>query len=318
MEKSQNENSALIREEDKERLVVIDGNHLIHRAFYAIQAPLKTSDGKPTNALYGFASMLINIIEMDEPDYIAVAFDMQGPTFRHEAHDDYKGTRKKAPDELYEQIPMIHKLVEAFNIAVYKKEGYEADDMMGTLAVQAKEEGVVPYLITGDMDLLQLVDETIRVVFPHKGYREPIIYDRESVMDKYGVAPEQVVDYKAIVGDTSDNYKGVDGIGPKGAEKLLKEYGTLDNVYANINNITGSMHERLVKDKDQAFFAQHLAKILVSAPCTFNKVDTSFEALNFKAVEAYLHEMEVTSLDKRLLKITPPEKQVSEDQMSLF
>jgi len=246
------EQEDILKQSEGKRLVVIDGNHLIHRAFYAIQNPLHTSTGEQTNAIYGFSSMLLNIIELEKPDYIAMTFDEKAPTFRHEEHEGYKATRKKAPDELYTQIPRIHEMVKSFNIPIYSKAGFEADDMMGTIATIGKEQGIDTYIVTGDMDALQLINGNVHVVFPNKGYRDPIIFDREAVVKKYGITPEQVVDYKALMGDSSDNIKGVEGIGPVGAVKLLSQYKTLDGIYEHLNEITGGVHDKLMNGKEDA------------------------------------------------------------------
>ena len=302
----------------KQRFVVIDGNHLIHRAFHAIQNPLKTSAGEQTNAIYGFASMLINIIELEKPDYIAMTFDEKAPTFRHEMSEDYKGTRQKAPDELYAQIPRIHEMVNAFKLPIYSKEGFEADDMMGTLAREASVQGMEVYIVTGDMDAMQLITPDIRVAFPHKGYREPIIYDRQRVKEKYGIEPEQIADYKAMMGDTSDNIKGVQGIGPKGAAQLLNKYGSLDGIYEHIDEITGPIHDKLAAGKDDAYFSQKMARIVTDVPNGFKKEDTELQTLDYRGLDRFFEEMEMKSLRGRLKKITPEEKQQPEAQMSMF
>ena len=298
--------------------MVIDGNHLIHRAFYAIQNPLKTSSGEQTNAVYGFASMLINIIEIEKPDYIAMTFDEHAPTFRHEMHEDYKGTRQKAPDELYAQIPRIKEMVEAFDMPIYSKEGYEADDMMGTLAKEAEQQGMEVYIVTGDMDAMQLITPHVRVAFPHKGYRDPIIFDRQRVKEKYGIEPEQVVDYKAMMGDTSDNIKGVPGIGPKGALQLLSEYGDLDGIYDHIDEIKGGLHDKLVDGKEDAYFSQKMARIVTDVPNGFKKEDTDLMTLDYLGLDRFFEKMEMKSLRNRLKKITPEDKQQPEGQMSMF
>lgn len=302
----------------KKRFVVIDGNHLIHRAFYAIQNPLKTSSGEQTNAIYGFASMLINIIEVEKPDYIAMTFDPHAPTFRHEMHEDYKGTRQKAPDELYAQMPRIREMVEAFDMPIYAKEGFEADDMMGTLAKEAAEQGMEVYLVTGDMDAMQLIHDSVFVAYPHKGYREPIIYDTEKVEEKYGIKPSQVVDYKALMGDTSDNIKGVEGIGPKGAVKLLSQYGTLDGIYEHLDEITGSIHDKLASGKEDAYFSQKMARIVTDVPNGFKKEDTDLMSLNYLGLDRFFEMLEMKSLRGRLKKIIPAGKEQPKEQMSMF
>lgn len=316
--KTESEGSIPEKKRGEKRLVVIDGNHLIHRAFYAIQNPLKTSSGEQTNAIYGFASMLLNIIELEKPDYIAMTFDPQVPTFRHEVHKEYKGTRKKAPDELYAQIPRIKEMVEAFDMPIYAKDGYEADDMMGTLAEKATKEGMISYLVTGDMDMLQLIKPHVFVVFPHKGYREPILYDAEKVYEKYQIHPNQVVDYKALVGDTSDNIKGVEGIGPKGASRLLEQYKTLDGIYDHLDEIPENTRKKLIHDKESAFFSRHLAEIVTTVPCDFKKEDTAFSSLDFLGLQRFFEMMEMKSLQRRLAKMTPADKQQPKEQMTMF
>ncbi len=302
----------------KQRFVVIDGHHLIHRAFYAIQNPLKTSTGIPTNAVYGFASMLLNIIEVEKPDYIAMTFDEKAPTFRHKMHEEYKGTRKKAPDALYEQIPLIRKMVKAFNMPIYSEEGFEADDMMGTLAFLAQDLGLETYIVTGDMDAMQLIRGDIRVAFPHKGYKEPIIYDKQRVVDKYGITPEQVVDYKALMGDSSDNIKGVQGIGAKGALNLLTKYHTLDGIYENIDEIKGAMHTKLSVGKEDAYFSQKMATIVTNVPNNFKKEEADLEVLDYRGLDKFCDKLEMKSLRGRLKRSVPESKLVDESQISMF
>jgi DNA polymerase-1 len=308
----------MVNSEAKKRFVVIDGNHLIHRAFYAIQSHLKTSKGEPMNAVFGFASMLINIIEVEKPDYLAMTFDEHAPTFRHDLHEEYKAKRQKAPDELYAQIPRIRQMVEAFSLPIYSKQGFEADDMMGTLAKEAEEKGMEVYLVTGDMDAMQLITPNIRVACPNKGHREPIIYDRQRVFDKYGIEPEQVVDYKALMGDTSDNIKGVEGIGPKGALKLLQKYKTLDGIYEHLDEITGVIHDKLEKGKEDAYFSQKMARIVTDVPNGFTTEATELLNLDYLGLDRFFEEMEMRSLRVRLKKITPEEKQQPEGQMCMF
>lgn len=298
--------------------MVIDGNHLIHRAYHAIQSPLKTSGGEQTNAIYGFASMLLNIIEIEKPDYIAMTFDEKAPTFRHELAEDYKGTRQKAPDELYAQIPRIKEMVNAFKMPIYSKEGFEADDMLGTLAREASEMGMEVYIVTGDMDAMQLITPNVRVAYPHKGYREPIIYDRHRVKEKYGIEPEQIADYKAMMGDSSDNIKGVPGIGPKGAAQLLSKYGSLEGIYEHIDEIDGGLHDKLVAGKEDAFFCQKMCRIVTDVPNGFKKEDAELSELDYLGLDRFFETMEMKSLRGRLKKMTPDKKQVGEGQMSMF
>ena len=303
---------------DKNRFVVIDGHHLIHRAFYAIQNPLKTSSGEQTNAIYGFGSMLLNIIDVERPNYIAMTFDEKEPTFRHEMHEEYKGTRQKAPDELYAQIPRIRELVDVFNMPMYSKPGFEADDMMGTLAKEAEQMGMEVYIVTGDMDAMQLITSHIRVAFPHKGYREPLIFDAQRVIDKYGITPEQVVDYKALMGDNSDNIKGVRGIGPKTAVNLLTEYKTLDGIYQHLDQIKGAVQSKLADGKEDAYFAQKMARIVTDVPNGFNTSDTDIESLDYLSLDRFFQQLEMKSLRNRLKRMVPEEKLQPASQMKLF
>ena len=277
-----------------------------------------TSSGEQTNAIFGFMSMLLNIIEHEQPDHIAMTFDEAAPTFRHDMHSEYKGTRKKAPDELYAQIPRIREMVKSFNMPIYSKVGYEADDMMGTLAKEAAELGMEAFIVTGDMDAMQLITPNISVVVPHKGYKDPLVFDRQKVQDKYGIEPAQVVDYKALMGDSSDNIKGVEGIGPVGASKLLVAYGTLDGIYEHIDEVKGGIHDRLVAGKKDAYFSQTMARIVTDVPNDFDTVDTDFDTLDYMGLDRFLESLEMKSLRGRLKRMTPTDKQQPEAQMSMF
>lgn len=302
----------------KKRLIIIDGNHLVHRAFYAVQARLVTRSGEPTNALFGFASMLLNIIEREKPDFLVVAFDEKAPTFRHEAHAGYKATRAKAPDELYVQIPRVREMLLKARIPMFSREGLEADDFMGALAVRASRQGMESIVVTGDMDALQLVDAAVQVVFPHKGYRDPIVYDRQAVFEKYGVYPDQIVDYKALMGDHSDNIKGVDGIGPKGAVSLLQKYGTLDGIYDHLPEVRGTLRDKLEKGRKDAYFAQKLARIVTDIDLDFDLDAADFRTCDFQALGRFFEDMEMRSLQGRLKKLTPENLPGARQQMSLF
>ena len=253
------------------KLVLIDGHALAYRMFFAL--PLEaftTKEGEPTNATYGFTRTLMELILADNPpEYLAVSFDL-GRTFRDDLFEEYKGTREKMPDELRVQIERIREVVMALNIPVLELENFEADDVLGTVAQQAKPHNVPVHIITGDRDLLQLVDDNTRVELPSRASRPPEIYDDEAVIEKFGVRPDQIVDYKALVGDTTDNIPGVKGVGAKTAAKLLNEYETLDAIYANIDAIKGAMGKKLAEDKDNAYLSQKLARIVTDAPITLD------------------------------------------------
>src|SRR5690606_14153693 len=237
-----------------EKLYLIDGHALAYRAFFALPVDsFTTKAGEPTNATFGFARQLLDLILAEHPPkYLAVSFD-SGLTGRDELYPEYKGTREKMPDELSIQIERIRELVQAFNIPLLEVPGYEADDVLGTIARQARELGVPVHIITGDRDLLQLVDENTVVELPPGRYeRNASIFDEAAVIEKYGVKPEQIVDMKAMTGDTSDNIPGVAGVGDKTAVSLLQKYGTLDNIYEHLEEVPGRFRNKLAEGRDSA------------------------------------------------------------------
>ncbi len=286
------------------KLVIIDSNALIHRAFHALP-PLATKDGQIVNAVYGFALILLKIIKDLKPDYIAAAFDLPGGTFRHEEYAEYKATRTKQPDELYAQMPIVKELLGAFNVPIFEQKGYEADDIIGTIAhlKGVNRPGMESIIATGDQDILQLIDANTKVLSPHKGFSETIIYDEQGVKDKFdGLTPAQLIDYKGLRGDTSDNIPGVKGIGPKGATDLIKEFGTLEEIYEHLDSpkIKDRTRELLKQYKDDAFMSKRLATIVREVPidfdlekCAFTGFDKDklidlFQRLNFKKLLAQL------------------------------
>jgi len=242
-------------------LYLIDGNSYVHRAFHALPE-LTDTLGRPVNAVYGFARMLVKIIRQEHPDYLAVCFDHPEPTFRHRIFPDYKKQRKKAPPELVQQIPMAEELVKKMSIPLVVFGGYEADDLIGTLAVRAKEQGIKVVIVTGDKDALQLVDGSISVLNEPKNIR----FNGEKVKEHFGVTPVQFVDFLALMGDSSDNIPGVPGIGKKTAQMLIDRYGSLDGIYANIDSITGHVGELLRKHKTDVYQAKQLVTIVTDVP----------------------------------------------------
>lgn len=304
------------------KIILIDGNAVIHRAFHAIP-PFKTSKGEQINAVYGFSSILLNLLNYNTPDYIAVSFDMKGPTFRHKEYKEYKATRKKAPDELYSQIPRIKSIVKAFEIPIYEIEGFEADDVLGTLAKQIeKEEDIKTYIFTGDMDTLQLVNEKTVVLSPARGVKEPIIYDVQKVLSKYGLKPSQIPDMKGLQGDSSDNIKGVAGVGAKTAKVLLQKYGNLENIYDHLDEITGRVHDNLENDRENAFFSRRLATIVTNVPIELDLEGCHTHKYDKDKVLALFAELEFKTLMGRLTKFNnhSQEKKIEENktQQSLF
>lgn len=247
------------------KLILIDGNAIIHRSFHALP-PFKTSTGELVNAVYGFATLLLNVLTKEKPDYIAVTFDVKAKTFRHEQYTEYKATRMKAPDELYAQIPRVKELVQAFCIPIYEMPGYEADDVLGTLAKQAEKEDLLTYIVTGDLDTLQLVTEKTRIMATMPKFSDPTIYDYDKVVGRYGLTPSQITDMKGLQGDNSDNLKGVPGIGPKTARDLLQRYGSVENIYQHLDEIKESVRTKLEANKDSAIQSKYLATIICDVP----------------------------------------------------
>lgn len=272
--------------------VIIDGHALIYRGYYAIPQ-LRTSKGELVNAVYGFSTVLLSMLEKLKPDYLAVAFDLKGPTFRHEAYEGYKATRAETPDDLIPQVPRVRQVVQAFRIPVFEMEGFEADDLIGTLAKKLEAYPEVEFLIlSGDMDLTQLVTDRVKVLSPLSGFNDVKIYDAQAVMDKYGIWPHQMVDYKALMGDVSDNIPGVPGIGKKTAAKLLFQYDSLDGIYEHLNDIGGALGEKLRVGRESALQSQHLAQIVTTVPvdldleqCHTHEVDGAAVRLLFGELE---------------------------------
>ncbi len=217
-------------------LVLIDGNSLLYRAFFALP-PLTNPQGEVTNAAYGFTMMLLKVLDEQQPDMIAVAFDLPGSTFRHELFDEYKATRRAMPDELAPQMGMAREILEAMRIPIYQMEGYEADDVIGTLSAQAEQQGHRVLIVTGDLDELQLISKHVSVMVTRRGITNTHLYDVAAVKERYGLAPEQLADYRALRGDTSDNIPGVPGIGEKTSAQLIAQFGTLENLLANIEEV---------------------------------------------------------------------------------
>ena len=240
---------------EKQKFMIIDGNALVHRAFHALP-PLSTKEGMLVNAVYGFTTVLMKALKELKPAYAAVTFDLPGPTFRDELYKEYKAQRIKQPDELYAQIPLIKEVVRAFGISVVEKQGFEADDVIATLSGKSQipnpKSQIETIIVTGDMDTLQLVDEHTKVYGFRKGFSDTVIYDEAAVKERYGLVPSQMVAYKALRGDPSDNIPGVKGIGEKGAATLLQEFGSLEGVYKHVaecgmQNAECRISERILK-----------------------------------------------------------------------
>ena len=269
-------------------LYLIDGHALAYRMYFALTAVggsqrWQTSKGEPTAGIYGFARELLRIIEQEKPEYLAVAFDV-GKTFRDEIFPEYKGTREKMPDDLRPQIGRIRQLVDVFNIPRLEMEGYEADDVLGSVARIAAEHGLGVKIVTGDRDLLQLVNK--RTVVYLAGDDQNYIKD-EDVVKKLGVLPKQVVDYKALVGDKSDNIPGVAGIGEKTAIALIEKFGTLDNIYKHIDEIENRWKTKLEVNKANAYLSRDLAQIKTDLNIKLDLEHAKLPELNVPAIEDF-------------------------------
>jgi len=307
---------------DKPIIALIDTSALVHRAFHAIQGYngtlLTDPKGRPINAVYGFASSILAVLEILQPRYLVCALDVKGKLRRNMQYDQYKGQRKPAPDELKSQFPIVEEMITQLGIPHFGIPGYEADDMIGTLAKQAQEHNVFAVVVTGDMDALQLVNGNVAVLSVTKGAKELTWYNTSSVIDKYGLKPDQLKDYKGLVGDNSDNIPGVPGIGPKTAETLLNEFGGLDNLYAALESgKTGSVApklvEKLLAHKDQAYMSKELGTIDIHVPIELDLHQALAQKYDKTQAATYFESLGFKSLIKRL-----PDAIVGVKQESLF
>lgn len=289
-------------------LVILDCNALIHRSFHALP-DFRTAKGELVNAVYGFTSILLKVLKEFEPEYVAASFDVAGPTFRDEEYEDYKATRVKAPDELYQQIPRVKEVLKAFHISVYEKEGFEADDVIGTISKLAPKEqpSVEVIIVSGDLDTLQLVDKYTKVYTMRKGLAETTLYDEEAVRKRFGgLGPEQMVDYKGLKGDPSDNIPGVPGVGEKTAIQLLCDFGSLDVLYkkleqgTDVAKIKPKLAQKLRDNKEQALFSRELATIYKDVPIKFRLEDLTWKDFDRAAAEKLLRGFEFSSLIRRM------------------
>ena len=252
------------------KLLVFDGNSIINRAFYAIKGNLTAADGTPTNAVYGFLKLYFKYFEMSKPDMVAVAFDMRAPTFRHKMYDEYKAGRHKMPDELGAQFEPLKDILRAMNVCIFEKEGYEADDIIGTLSKYCTDNGYECDIVSGDRDDFQLVNDKVRVIMPvtKGGMSEIDIIDTAAIREKYALEPSALIQLKAVMGDSSDNIKGVPGIGEKGALALIQQFGSLDGIYKNLDDpsIKAGTRKKLEEGRESAYLSLELATICLEAP----------------------------------------------------
>ncbi len=299
------------------KLILIDGHALVHRAFHALPQTLASPTGVLTNAVYGFTAVLIKAIKDIKPDYIVATFDLAGPTFRHEEFADYKAHREKAPEGLHEQVPRVKEVLTAFGIPIFEKAGFEADDVIGSVCEKTRKvNGLQTIIATGDMDTLQLVqDDKVVVMTLRKGITDTVVYNEEEVIKRYGIKPEQMIDYKGLKGDPSDNIPGVPGVGEKTASTLIQQFGSLDNLYKEIENpkplkkksketISEKLKQKLIENKDMAFFSKKLSTIIKNVDIDFKLEDAEWrKKMKKEEVSRVFQGMGFYSLLKRVSEI---------------
>jgi len=287
----------------KQRMIIIDSNNIAYRAFYALPDTITTSSGMMTNAVLGFTNMLLKLIEDLKPDIVICAFDSKGPTFRHEMFKEYKMHRKKMPDELAHQLPLIKEVMEAFNIRCLEKEGMEADDIIASIARNTVSKYRETIIVTGDKDMLQMVSESIKVLSSKKSINDTIIYNQARVKEKMGVGPGRVRDLLALMGDSSDNIPGVPGIGPKTAIKLIEEFGSLDDIYNNIEKIKNEkLRKMLIENRGLAIKSKELATLKNDIEIDPEIFKTSFKNIEYSRVKKVFETLEFNNLVRRLPK----------------
>ena len=297
------------------KLVLIDGHALAFQAFYALPADMATPRGELTNAVYGFTSMLLNVIRDEQPDYVVVAFDT-GETFRHDEYAEYKAHRSRMPQELADQMERIRQVIETMDIPIVEAEGFEADDVLGTLSRQAAEQDISSLIVTGDSDLFQLVTPDVHVLLAGRRSSDTRAYDQEAIRQRYELEPKQLIDYKALIGDTSDNIPGVRGVGPKTATPLLQKYGTVEGIYEHLDEITAKRaRNALEKGQAVAFLSKRLVTIRIDVPVTLDADASRFGDFDQAAMVALFRELGFRSLLRRLPGDRPA---VPEGQLSMF
>jgi len=299
---------------EKKKLIIIDSNSVVHRAYHALPA-LVTKKGELVNAVYGFLLVFFKAVKDFQPDFIAACFDFPGPTFRHKKFKEYKAKRPPTPKELYQQIPKIKEVLESFNVPIFEKEGFEADDIIGTITRLAPQKQLIPQIetliLSGDLDILQLVNSQTKAYTLRKGVKDVILYDEKQVQEKFqGLIPKQLLDFKALRGDPSDNIPGVTGIGEKTAIKLIKEFGSLENLYLELSqrplpkaaaiSVNQRLRAKLEEYKEQAFLSKDLARIKRDVPIDFNLKECQWKEYNKEKTIQILKNLEFYSLIKRL------------------
>lgn len=315
---------------NRKRLLIIDSNSVIHRAFHALPS-LSTKKGELVNAVYGFLLVFLKAVKDFQPDFIAAAFDFPAPNFRHEKYKEYKAKRPPAPQELYQQIPTVKDFLQVFNVPIFEKQGFEADDIIGTIARLSSKQQIMPpietIVLSGDSDVLQLINDTTKVCVLRKGVKDIVLYNEELVKEKFqGLLPEQVLDFKALKGDSSDNIPGVTGIGEKTAVELLLTFKSVENMYKElkesserVKNLKSKLKETLLKYKEQAFLSKDLAKIEKHVPLDFILKECSWKNYDRGKIENIFKKFEFYTLLKRIPDINEKEsKEVIGENLRLW
>ena len=282
-------------------LMIIDGNSLTYRAFFALPPDMATSKGQTTNAVYGFGSMLVNLIKEQQPKKIVVAFDRREKTFRHKKHTSYKANREKQPDILYEQIPLVQEMVNLLGFTVIDAKGFEADDIIATLGTMGRDAGENVVVVTGDRDVFQLVEDPfVQVLYNKKGVSDYVLYNEEGILERTGVTPEKYVNYAALRGDTSDNLPGVPGVGEKTAAKLITEYKDLEGIFAATSEQTPKLRQNLEENEQLAHLNAELMTLIRDVPIGIPFKEIENREIDEEAINDFLEKLELNTLKKRL------------------
>lgn len=314
------------------KLLLVDGSALLHRAYHAYP-PLKSKTGEIVGAVYGVTSILISALESEKPSHVMVAWDLPKPTFRHIKYVGYKAQRPKADVEMIEQVPMVKQVIKTMGILQVAVEGYEADDVIGTLSTKFSNPkfsnspiGMEVIILTGDQDTMQLVNEKVRILTPAKNGNPPVLYGPLEVVAKYGVTPDKIVDYKALIGDPGDNIPGVAGIGPKSAATLINQFGTLEAIYDAMENESQILNspilkykDKLLQGKESAFLSQDLSRIVVDMDIKDAEMEgMEYKGLQGQALKEKFEELGFKSLVKRFFGDQEEKKKKNENQIGLF
>ncbi|HET7737866.1 MAG TPA: 5'-3' exonuclease H3TH domain-containing protein, partial [Tepidiformaceae bacterium] len=305
----------------QQRLVILDSHGILFRAFFALGAvdsPLRTSTGELTFAVYGYAESLLRVLEQLNPSHICAAWDSPGKTFRHEASVDYKATRRETPSDLLPQMVRVREMLDAFNIPIFESQGFEADDLVGTLALKAAAQGIETYIVTLDTDMVQLLGPNVKLFMYRPYQRDTVTYDEAKAAERWGFSPPYMVDFKALKGDTSDNIPGIRGVGDKTATDLIRQFGSLESIYENIELVKQpALRKKLIEGEEQARFSKKLATIVTDLPVDFDLEACRVGDYDRDRVVALFRELEFRTLIVRLPEVIGGDPVQPQDAVSL-